>query len=144
MLEETRIYEADGYYYEEGIRIPYAGLVEYEGHFFYVTDNGAYVTNKRQNVSNTGYTDKSTGYYYFDENGYMLMNVIKENRYYGKDGLAPTYAGVVKVGNYYYYVSGTNGALTVNKSVTIGAAKTNGLIAAGKYTADATGKLTAA
>jgi len=43
-----------------------------------------------------------------------------------------------------YYVSGTYGALNVNKTFTITAAKTNGLCAAGKYVADANGVLTPA
>jgi len=144
MLEDTRIH-TDGYYYENGIRIPYAGLVEYEGELYYVADHGAYVKNKMQivvNVNNTG--KKKNGRYYFDENGHMMYNVIRDGKYYGADGLAPYATGVVEVDGKFYYNNGNHGALRVNATFTISAAKTNGLIAAGKYTADENGVLTPA
>jgi len=141
MLEDTRIYK-DGFYYVDGIRTPYAGLVEYKGAFYYVSDHGAYVTGRRQNVSNVNATGKPTGYYYFDANGHMQTDMVLDGYYYGSDGAAPTYAGVVKVGDVYYYVSGTHGTLAVNKTVTVSKAKANGLVTAGKYVADVSGALT--
>ncbi len=146
MLEETRIYDVDGFYYENGIRVPYAGMVMYEGHWYYVSDHGAYVKNKQQilvNVNNSGLAKSARCY--FDENGHLVTNAVVNGKYYGEDGAAPSYAGVVKAadGNL-YYVSGTNGTLTVGKTFTVSAAKTNGLCAAGKYTADANGVLTPA
>ncbi len=145
MLTETLIYHADGYYYENGMRVPYAGLVESEGHLYYVADHGAYVTDKMQIVVNVNNTGKvKNGRYWFDENGHMLYNVIRNGRYFGADGLAPSYAGVVEADGSFYYVGGTHGALTVNKTFTVSATKSNGLIPSGKYTADATGKLTPA
>ncbi len=146
MLEETRIYDVDGFYYENGIRVPYAGMVMYEGHWYYVSDHGAYVKNKQQilvNVNNSGLAKSARCY--FDENGHLVTNAVVNGKYYGEDGAAPSYAGVVKAadGNL-YYVSGTNGTLTVGKTFTIAAAKTNGLCAAGKYTADENGVLSPA
>ncbi len=144
MLEETRIYEFDGFYYEDGIRVPYAGLVEYEGNFYYVADNGAYVKGRRQLVSNVNDTGKATGYYCFDENGHMMQHAVVDGRYYGADGLAPYNAGVVQVDGKLYYNNGTHGALRTSATFTITAAKTNGLCAAGKYTADESGVLSPA
>ncbi len=144
MLEETRIYDADGFYYENGLRIPYAGLVEYEGNFYYVGDSGKYMVNRRYLVSNVNNTGKVKGYYWFDENGHILCNVIMDGRYYGADGLAPYNMGVVEVDGNLYYNNGTHGALRTNATFTITAAKTNGLCAAGTYTADANGVLTLA
>ncbi|MBE6768072.1 MAG: hypothetical protein E7549_04080 [Ruminococcaceae bacterium] len=146
MLEETRIYDVDGFYYENGIRVPYAGMVMYEGHWYYVSDHGAYVKNKQQilvNVNNSGLAKSARCY--FDENGHLVTNAVVDGKYYGEDGAAPSYAGVVKAadGNL-YYVSGTNGTLTVGKTFTIAAEKTNGLCADGKYTADANGVLSPA
>lgn len=143
MLEDTRIYK-DGYYYVDGIRTPYAGLVEYEGAFYYVSDNGAYVKGQRALVSNVNATDKAKGYYYFDDNGQMACNVVRDGRYYGADGLAPYNAGVVKVDGNYYYVGGTHGALRTNYTVTVTAKNANGLLTPGKYYADANGILTPA
>jgi len=139
MLEDTRIH-TDGFYYENGIRIPYAGLVEYEGAFYYVSDNGAYVTGTRQIVANVNNTDKvKNGRYYFDENGKMLFDVVVDGYYYGADGAAPSYAGLVEVDGNYYYVKGTHGQLAVNETYKV--TTTNGLMEAGTYTFDATGKL---
>jgi len=73
-----------------------------------------------------------------------VKNTVVNGAYYGADGAAPSYAGVVTVNGAYYYVSGTHGALAVSKRVVITEEKTNGLLAAGVYTADANGKLTAA
>ncbi len=139
MLEDTRIH-TDGFYYENGIRIPYAGLVQYEGAFYYVSDNGAYVTGTRQIVANVNNTDKvKNGRYYFDENGTMLFDVVVDGYYYGADGAAPSYAGLVEVDGNYYYVKGTHGQLAVNETYKV--TTTNGLMEAGTYTFDATGKL---
>jgi len=125
--------------------VPYAGMVMYEGHWYYVSDHGAYVKNKQQilvNVNNSGLAKNARCY--FDENGHLVTNAVVNGKYYGPDGAAPSYAGVVEVDGNLYYVSGTYGALNVNKTFTITAAKTNGLCAAGKYTADANGVLTPA
>jgi len=145
MLEETRIYDVDGYYYENGARTPYAGMVLYDGRWYYVNDGGAYVKNKVQvlvNVNNSGLAKNRRCY--FDAEGHMVKNTVVNGAYYGADGAAPSYAGVVTVNGAYYYVSGTHGALAVSKRVVITEEKTNGLLAAGVYTADANGKLTAA
>ncbi|MBE6758296.1 MAG: hypothetical protein E7552_07125 [Ruminococcaceae bacterium] len=146
MLEETRIYDADGHYYENGARTPYAGMVEYKGHWYYVNDGGAYVKQKIQvltNVNNSGLTRNRRCY--FDENGHMVRSTVVNGAYYGADGMAPDYAGVVKdsVGNL-YYVSGTHGKVNVSKTFTVAAVKTNGLCASGRYTADENGVLTPA
>ena len=58
--------------------------------------------------------------------------------------MAPYNAGVVEVDGKLYYVNGTHGALRTNATFNISANKTNGLCAAGKYTADANGVLTPA
>jgi len=143
MLEDTRIYK-DGFYYVDGIRAPYAGLVEYEGDFYYVSDHGAYVKERLQIVSKVNETGKvKSGRYYFGADGTMQYNVIREGRYFGADGLAPNHAGVVKAEENFYYVSGTHGVLAVDTAVNITASKTNGLIAAGNYVADENGVLTA-
>ena len=76
----------------------------------------------------------------------MVYNTVVNGAFYGATGEAPDYAGVVQdsEGNL-YYVNGTHGAVRKDgKPFTIAANKTNGLCAAGRYTSDATGKLTPA
>jgi len=82
---------------------------------------------------------------YFDENGHMVYNTVVNGAFYGATGEAPDYAGVVQdnEGNL-YYVGGIHGAVRKSATFTIGASKTNGLCAAGKYTADQSGVITPA
>ncbi|MBR4967376.1 MAG: hypothetical protein IKY19_04015, partial [Bacteroidaceae bacterium] len=121
--------------------IPYAGLIEFEGYIYLVTDNAKFEAGKRVLTSRVNNTGKTKGYYYYDENGHMLFNVIRDNRYYGADGLAPYSAGVVEVDGNYYFNHSTHGALRTNYTVTVTAKNSNGLLAPGKYYADANGVL---
>ncbi len=142
LIEDTRVH-SDGYYYVDGVCTPYAGMVEYEGAYYYVNDGGKYVTDCVQVATNVNETGKIKGARYrFDQNGKMLFDVIVDGFYYGADGAAPSYAGVVKVDGHCYYVSGAHGTLTRDKTVAITYAKANGLLPAGTYTADTNGVLT--
>ena len=84
--------------------------------------------------------------YFFDENGVILHDedtgkngILNENdgKYYYVDGIkAP--AGMIKVGNDYYYVR-SNGQLVVNRSYYC--SNNHGLMADGTYTFDEEGRL---
>ncbi len=137
MLEDTRVH-TDGYYYENGIRVPYAGLVEYEGSYYYVADSGAYVTG-RNFISNMNNSGMVKGYYYFHASGKMLTGKRVVYGYYYENGYAPSYVGLVKVNNDYYYVQ-LNGAVVKNNDRFL-VSKTNGLLEKGYYSFDGNGRM---
>lgn len=116
-------------------------MIEYEGSYYYVADNGKYVTG-RKFISNLNNTGKVKGYYYFNASGKMLTGKRVVYGYYYEDGYAPSYVGLVKVNAYYYYVQ-LNGAVVKNNSRFL-VSKTNGLMDKGYYAFDANGRLTGA
>ncbi len=127
----------------------YAGVVEYEGNYYYINSTRESVRNR------TGYYVTKTndivpvGYYDFDANGVMTPSTgteigtnLKvdpdgEIRYY--DGEAAVYQGVVadSEGNL-YYVNSTKKAV---KDTTYFITKTNDLIPTGSYVIGADGKI---
>ena len=102
--------------------------------------------------------------YYFDEQGYVVKGVaevedttyifnaetgalcedinglydIEDDTYYVENGAVVKYAGVVKVGNAYYYFGEDNKAV---KGGTYNVVKTNDLVEAGEYEFEADGKM---
>ena len=112
-------------YYKNNRKAQRAGLVEYNGDYFYVIENGAlatgFVTVKKTNDL------KEFGTYEFAADGKMIMKngLVDEegSTYYYVDGRR-AYAGLVKIGEDLYYVKGTGEIAKGHYYIT----HTNGLI----------------
>ena len=78
-----------------------------------------------------------------DQSGEKLNGIVKESDsvwYYYVDGVK-TYAGLIKIGEDYYYVR-TNGEVVHGQNYFV--SKANGLMPNGTYTFDAEGRMTLA
>ncbi len=133
MIIKNGIYAEDGavYYYLNGARTS-AGLVKVDGFYYYASSGGQCKTGKYW-VSRTNNL-LPEGYYFFDEQtGRMdIKNGVYEEDggfYYYVDG-ARTNAGLIKVGENYYYASSGGQCKTGKYWVS----RPNGLMAAGYYT----------
>ena len=138
MIMTTEVTNENGtlYYYKDGKRTANAGLVLYNGSFYYIDGAAKAVVNTTVKVTKTnGLMDAGT--YTFGEDGKMIMADGIINGYYYENG-ARTFAGLVKVGDDYYY-AGPDGKLAVSQSSWI--SKTNGLLPQGTYRFDASGKI---
>ncbi len=136
------VYAEDGgiYYYVDGVKTA-AGLVKVDGYYYYASSGGACKTGKYW-VSRTNDL-LPAGYYVFDENG--RYGTLAKNGVYVEDGGIYYYvddvrtnAGLVKVGDDYYYAS-SGGACKTGK---YWVSRPNNLMPAGYYTFDTeTGKM---
>ena len=144
------ICELDGklFYCIDGVIIRH-GLVRVDGRLYYARSvSGELVTGCRYWVTRTNGltfedgTPIAPGYYYFDDNGVMFIKngIVEENGslyYYVNNVLTP--AGLIKLGDDYYYVRTSNGEVIHGRSywVTV----TNGLLPSGMYEFDNNGKM---
>ena len=144
------ICELDGklFYCIDGVIIRH-GLVRVDGRLYYARSvSGELVTDCRYWVTRTNGltfedgTPIAPGYYYFDDNGVMFIKngIVEENGslyYYVNNVLTP--AGLIKLGDDYYYVRTSNGEVIHGRSywVTV----TNGLLPSGMYEFDTDGKM---
>ena len=117
MIIKNGVYSEDGglYYYEDGARVS-AGLVKIDGYYYYASTNGVVKTGKYWVSRPNGLLPE--GFYFFDETtGRMNIKngIYSENGglYYYVDDV-PTRAGLVKIGDDYYYAS-TGGKLVTGK-----------------------------
>lgn len=131
-------------YYVNG-KVTYVGLIEIDGDFYYVRSSGEVVTNCVYWITWT-HGLKEAGYYTFDESGKLTgtpkNGIVEEDgvlRYYVNGTL--TYAGLIKIGNDYYYV---NSKCEVVHDCDYTITWTHGLLPQGRYHFDADGKLTGA
>ena len=139
-------------YYVDGAIQKGSGVVYVDGNYYYVNGSGVvisgrdYAITKTNNMSYTKADGTAVPFvaqktYSFDENGVMLLNDgfvdVGSVTYYYQNG-AKTYAGLIKVGEDYYYVKSD---CTVVKDRSYYVSKTNGLMAAGSYVFDADGKM---
>ena len=131
----------DGKCYIDGILAKGAGLVPYEGDYYYVKANGTIYKDASLCISE----DKTNGLlpagkYAFDEDGKMIIyNGIVNGCYY-VDGAAVKGAGLIEIDGDYYYVK-ANGTIYKDSTLVITEEKANGLAPAGLYTFDADGKM---
>ena len=137
MIRHNGVYE--GYYYVDGIKTA-AGLVEFNGHYYYAEGGGRLYMNKSAWISNTnGLLDKGT--YRFDAEGKLLLTtgVVEEDGvlYYYRNGKR-TSGGLVEYNGAYYYFTGSATAFTGGSTWV---SNTNGLVKAGTYRFDAEGKM---
>ena len=136
------------FYCIDGVIIRH-GLVRVDGRLYYARSvSGELVTGCRYWVTRTNGltfedgTPIAPGYYYFDDNGVMFIKngIVEENGslyYYVNNVLTP--AGLIKLGDDYYYVRTSNGEVIHGRSywVTV----TNGLLPSGMYEFDNDGKM---
>ncbi len=136
----TGMYE--GYYYADGYKVPGAGLIEFEGDYYYISTGSKpyvgtiYVTEAKANGL------KPANKYTFGSDGKMVIEPVKngivDGKYYVNDVVVKN-AGVVLVDGDYYYIR-SNGTVYVGK-ISIGEAKANGLVEHGTYTFGSDGKM---
>ena len=136
------------FYCIDGVIIRH-GLVRVDGRLYYARSvSGELVTDCRYWVTRTNGltfedgTPIAPGYYYFDDNGVMFIKngIVEENGslyYYVNNVLTP--AGLIKLGDDYYYVRTSNSEVIHGRSywVTV----TNGLLPSGMYEFDNDGKM---
>ena len=142
------IIKEDGtlYYYVNGVKT-YAGLIRIDGDYYYVNGKCIVVTGRYYVTKNNGLME--SGNYNFDEEGRMITEdqptnpelkngIINEGGtlYYYVNGVK-TYAGLIKIDGYYYYINGKCIAVTGTYYVT----KNNGLMPSANYQFDANGRM---
>ena len=141
----------DGVYYENGVKIPYAGLIKQDGAYYYINDNAKPVVSRVYCISNTNGltfpngTPIPKGNYEFDADGKMIIkNGLVDGVYY-VNGVKVPYAGLIKQDGAYYYIN-DNAKPVVSRVYCI--SNTNGLtfedgtpIPKGNYEFDADGKM---
>ena len=118
------------YYYENGVKT-YAGLIEVEGHYYYVASNCRVVTGYCSVSKTNGLMP--AGMYFFDETGKMVIpkeGIVEEDGvlYYYVDNV-PSEAGLIQIEGSYYY-AGQDGKLALGFCEVT---KTNGLLEPGSY-----------
>ena len=138
------------YYYVDGVKT-HAGLVQWEGNYYYIKSNCTAVRDCNYFVSNTNGL-MPVGTYHFDADGKMTdapgsttpeepkNGIVEENGqlYYYVDGVK-THAGLVQwEGNYYYIKSNCTAVRDCDYFVS----NTNGLMPAGTHHFDTDGKMT--
>ena len=144
MIMTTEIVNENGtlYYYQNGLRTANAGLMEFNGYYYYIGSGAIAVTNQTFWVSKTNKTGFTTGNYRFDAEGHMILTteIVDENGtlYYYRNGKRTASAGVVLFNGDYYYIDGHAKAVT---DTTIWIENTNGYVLPGDYTFGADGKM---
>ena len=136
------------YYCVDGVIIA-NGLMEINGSYYYArTSTGAFVRNQTYWVTKTNGL-LTEGNYTFDNEGKIVFSVEPEKKngiveengslYYYVDGVL-TGAGLIKIGDDYYYVKTSSGEVVHGRRYWITA--TNGLLSAGIYNFDKHGRMT--
>ena len=133
------------YYCIDGVIIA-NGLMLIDGSYYYArTSSGAFVCGRSYWITKTnGLLD--AGIYTFDDAGKIIFpekpknGIVAENEslYYYVDGVL-TGAGLIKIGNDYYYVRTSTGEVVHGRSYWV--TDTNGLLPAGSYTFGTDGKM---
>ena len=135
------------YYYNDNWSREYAGLIKINDDYYYVNSHFEMVAGKEYYVSKTnGLMDP--GIYSFDANGRMIIEDAIKNGLIEEDGVLEYYengvrvhAGVIKVGDDYYYIKSNGTAVRDVEKYAVGSDKTNGLVPAGTYKFDKDGKM---
>jgi len=135
LVTENGVY--DGFYYEGGKAVSYAGAVEVDGAVYYVQVNGA--LQKGRYAISKGNGILANGFYFFDENGAVKKNAVEGGFYYGADGRCVAYCGIVEVDGAFYYVNDSGKVVVNNAKFYV--TKTNDLVTRGFHAFDADGKM---
>ena len=109
MSKYTGLFE--GYYYKDGIKTSYVGLIEQDGALYYITSYGRPIADQNYFISKTNDltwadgTLVNKGMYAFDVDGKMsIVNGLINGEYY-KDSIKASYAGLIMHEGDYYYIS---------------------------------------
>ena len=142
MIVKNGLVEENGdlYYYVDGAKTA-AGLIEWEGNYYYIASDLKAVKDAKHYI----FADRangfvSAGWYWFNADGTMFLNGIREEngtKYYYKDGVK-NYAGLVKIDGDYYYVR-SDCTVVCGRSYYV--TKTNGLMPNATYIFDEDGKM---
>ena len=143
IIEPAKNGIVDGKYYVNDELITGVGMVEVDGALYFITMSGKVYTDGTLSIGEAKANGLvKPGKHTFGADGKMIIepakNGIVDGKYYVNDELVKN-AGVVEVDGDFYYITAT-GKVYVG-SISIGEAKTNGLIDAGAYKTDASGKL---
>ena len=101
----------DGYYYVNGTKKPYAGLIKYEGSFYYINDGAMPIAGRSYYITKTNdltFSDGTLipkGTYEFGEDGKMKIKEGLMDGVYYENGIKVPYAGLIKQDGYYYYIN---------------------------------------
>ena len=131
----------DGYYYEQGTVVKGKGVILLDGSYYYIGQRGQVFTGKSlylNAVMTNGLL--SAGTYEFRPDGTILLKEGIIDGYYYEQGTVVKGKGVILLDGSYYYI-GQKGQVYKNGTLFLSASVTNGLLPAGKYTFDATGKI---
>ncbi len=130
------------YYYVNGNKQYAAGLIEYEGKYYYVKSNGSVVRNAEYWITNVNETGIKAGKYSFNAEGALIMpenygkNGVVDGVYY-VDGQVIYGAGIVEYNGGYIYVRSNGQVATGRYWVT----NTNGSVEQGYYEFDEAGMM---
>ena len=142
MIIKTGLVEESGdlYYYVDGAKTA-AGLIEWDGNYYYIASNLKAVKDAKHYVfADKANGLKSAGWYWFNADGTMYLEGIREEngtKYYYKDGVK-NYAGLIEISGDYYYVK-SDCSVVCNRSYYV--TKSNGLMPSATYTFGADGKM---
>ena len=142
MVIKSGLVEENGdlYYYVDGAKTA-AGLIEWEGNYYYIASNLKAVKDAKHYVfADKANGLKSAGWYWFNADGTMYLEGIREEngtKYYYKDGVK-NYAGLIEISGDYYYVK-SDCSVVCDRSYYV--TKSNGLMPSATYTFGADGKM---
>ena len=108
MVIKSGLVEENGdlYYYVDGAKTT-AGLIKWDGNYYYIASNLKAVKDAKHYVfADKANGLKSAGWYWFNADGTMFLEGIREEngtKYYYKDGVK-NYAGLIEISGEYYYV----------------------------------------
>ncbi len=140
---------ADGTYYinSEGYSPMDAGLVEYDGNYYFIVWSGKIVKDANRSITDANANGLvKAGTYYFDAEGKMvggpftgIQNVDGVDYYVVRSEIAKD-AGLVRIDGQLYFVD-AEGRIVKDQEVTITEVNANGLLAAGLYYFQANGQM---
>ena len=142
MVIKSGLVEENGdlYYYVDGAKTA-AGLIEWEGNYYYIASNLKAVKDAKHYVfADKANGLKAAGWYWFNADGTMFLEGIREEngtKYYYKDGVK-NYAGLIEISGEYYYVK-SDCSVVCSRSYYV--TKSNGLMPSATYTFGADGKM---
>ena len=142
MVIKSGLVEENGdlYYYVDGAKTA-AGLIKWDGNYYYIASNLKAVKDAKHYVfADKANGLKSAGWYWFNADGTMYLEGIREEngtKYYYKDGVK-NYAGLIEISGEYYYVK-SDCSVVCNRSYYV--TKSNGLMPSASYTFGADGKM---
>ena len=142
MVIKSGLVEENGdlYYYVDGAKTA-AGLIKWDGNYYYIASNLKAVKGARHYIfADKANGLKAAGWYWFNADGTMFLEGIREEngtKYYYKDGVK-NYAGLIEISGEYCYVK-SDCSVVCDRSYYV--TKSNGLMPSATYTFDADGKM---